>query len=720
MKKLLTIFVLLLLPFVASAKIDPCLGIESNEYFVDGRGFVATLGQPFESPSLNNSYGVGPIVWTSSNPEVATVDANGIITLVGVGQTQIVASFAGNEEYEPGKAEYSLVVEGTDSDTDPEANPDPNPNTDNNPDPDTNESSTTYMKWSEEGTVAIEHNNQSGNVIIDKTTEIDGKIYKVTAIGAYAFYNNQGITSVTIPEGLTYIGTNAFFGCSNLHEITIGKDVKTIGPEAFSYIGTAASARTRSEENSLIVNCYANNVPMATSCLSYDGTLLLKDAFDGTDIAHATLRVPEYLFEEYKETSPWSRFGTIESIPGTEAVSKTIHLEYAGMLPQYISEEEKYTISELTLSGKVNGTDLRLIREMAGSDVKRQPTNRKLMRLDMTEAFIYDGGEPYLEPSGTDMMGNTFTIPYESKTNVLGENMFAGCEKLNEIKLPRAIIAIEDYAFSGASNLKSLVIPKYVQKIGVRVLGGCNKLKSLDVDPENEYFNSPSGSNGVIKQFDKTLVLGCCYTQIPENSATTLGSDVFAGLGFYTHDYLGGHIYCDILPIKIPEGVKTIKRSAFEYSNFKNLELSEGLETIENSAFRNIIIGIQRITIPSTVKNIGDSVFIWSNLKVIVSKIKDPSQVKYGTFLFDKTERYPVLYVPKGSLAAYESSPYWGYRHFEKIVEGEPEDENSETSISAIVCPQANKDVYYNLQGQRVKTPTKGLYIKNGRKVLIK
>ena len=88
--------------------------------------------------------------------------------------------------------------------------------------------------------------------------------------------------------------------------------------------------------------------------------------------------------------------------------------------------------------------------------------------------------------------------------------------------------------------------------------------------------------------------------------------------------------------------------------------------------------------------------------------------------LFTFLEYYSVLYVPKGSLAAYESSPYWGYRHFEKIVEGEPEDENSGTSISAILAPQPNRDEYFNLQGQRVETPTKGLYIKNGRKIFIK
>ena len=108
--------------------------------------------------------------------------------------------------------------------------------------------------------------------------------------------------------------------------------------------------------------------------------------------------MPGYLVENYKETSPWSRFGTIEPIPGTETVSKTIHLEDAGMLPQYISEEEKYTINELILSGKVNGTDLRLIREMAGSDVNAYPTEGKLEKLDMTDVSIIFGGEPYLYP----------------------------------------------------------------------------------------------------------------------------------------------------------------------------------------------------------------------------------------------------------------------------------------------------------------------------------
>ena len=49
-------------------------------------------------------------------------------------------------------------------------------------------------------------------------------------------------------------------------------------------------------------------------------------------------------------------------------------------------------------------------------------------------------------------------------------------------------------------------------------------------------------------------------------------------------------------------------------------------------------------------------------------------------------------------------------------------DDGEEGTTGINEAPQrlAEKDVYYNLQGQRVDNPSKGLYIKNGRKVVIK
>lgn len=65
------------------------------------------------------------VTWSSSNPDVASVDANGNVTLVEAGTTTITASFAGDEkQYQPSSDTYELTV----TDIDPNA-----PGTENNP-----------------------------------------------------------------------------------------------------------------------------------------------------------------------------------------------------------------------------------------------------------------------------------------------------------------------------------------------------------------------------------------------------------------------------------------------------------------------------------------------------------------------------------------------------------------------------------------------------------
>ena len=56
----------------------------------------------------------------------------------------------------------------------------------------------------------------------------------VTSIGGYAFRDCSGLTSITIPNGVTSIGNYAFYGCSSLSSIAIPSSVMSIGGGAFN------------------------------------------------------------------------------------------------------------------------------------------------------------------------------------------------------------------------------------------------------------------------------------------------------------------------------------------------------------------------------------------------------------------------------------------------------------------------------------------------------
>ena len=76
----------------------------------DVANFTATLGEANEFPALANPNAL-TVAYSSTNEAVATVDATtGEITLVAAGQTTIKAAFAGDDAYEPGDASYLLVV----------------------------------------------------------------------------------------------------------------------------------------------------------------------------------------------------------------------------------------------------------------------------------------------------------------------------------------------------------------------------------------------------------------------------------------------------------------------------------------------------------------------------------------------------------------------------------------------------------------------------------
>ena len=364
-------------------------------------------------------------------------------------------------------------------------------------------------------------------------------------------YGYSDITSFTIPAQITSIG-KAFTGCSSLKVII--SQIKT---------------------------------PFDIS----------QDTFRGIP-SNTILRVPKGTKAAYEAIPNWKNsFESIEEIADESVRIRKIHVAEAGTLSNYISESEKYLVEELTLTGELNGTDFRLLRDMAGNDNSGHLTNGQLRKLDMSGAHIVAGGA-YAEFEGGRIYtqngwfgGSRWSDPIYAKDNCIGAFLFGGCTSLETITLPESVNEIEESAFAFCKNLKSLQIPPNVTKIEEMILWGCSKIGSLSADENNKTYTSPEGCNAIIK--GNTLVLGCMNTIIPEG-ITEIGSHAFYSCSGLTY-------------IRIPSSVETIGSFALSGTNLKEITLPQSLKTIKQRAFYNCYY-LTSFTIPKSVTSIEEDI----------------------------------------------------------------------------------------------------------------
>ena len=166
-------------------------------------------------------------------------------------------------------------------------------------------------------------------VILDKFT-IGTTEYVVTSIDECAFWYNNKIKSVIIPNNVTDIGGGAFAHCNGLTSVTIGNGISSIGIGAFNFCSRLAN-----------VYCYVYNVPETSGY-----------AFIDTPIASATLHVPAVSVEKYKATEPWQYFGNI--------VATASDIQHSGCLSRTRASSKSTTQSiSLLKEGNILTVNLR-------------------------------------------------------------------------------------------------------------------------------------------------------------------------------------------------------------------------------------------------------------------------------------------------------------------------------------------------------------------------
>ena len=514
----------------------------------------------------------------------------------------------------------------------------------------------------------------------------------VTSIGSRTFHGCRGLTSVTMHNGVTSIGYLSFSGCSGLKSVTFGNSVTTIGRSAFSGCSDLTSVTIPNSVTTIYGLAFRNCNHLTTVSIGNSVTTIGNNAFDGADLStvisqienpfsidgksssnrvfskntfkNATLYVPVGTIDKYKSTDGWRDFEIIKEIEGS-----------GGDTPPVPTSKTYELLITSTGGGSAsyNGTSVR--NSTQAFDVNEG--------ISATVSFTPDDG--YRIKSATmngriiaDLSTMSFTI------DIMDEDVSIAVE-------------YEPVEVSLSDNGILFTLREDGTLEVTRLDAGITMVEILGEVTINDitYQVTSIGERAFEGRSDIT------YLSIPEG-VTSIGNFAF-------------YKCSGITTIEVPATVTSIGSSAFEEcSSLASLIINEGLESIGGSAFEGCT-NLTSISIPSTVKTILQNAF--RNCKGMTdfySKAKSVPYTDDAAFDGTPTEK-STLHVPASAVEEYRTS--WPWSDFKNIVALEEDDPDG---IMAVKQTNDSNNLYYDLTGRKVLYPQKGLYIKKGKKVIVK
>ena len=239
---------------------------------------------------------------------------------------------------------------------------------------------------------------------------------------------------------------------------------------------------------------------------------------------------------------------------------RTINVATAGTLSTLITKNELMTLTELTLTGEMNQTDMAMMSSTNASDRKKY----ELVRLDM---------------SGVTLTDKTINGIYLTK--------------LEEIVLPSGVETIGDKAFDYCENLKEIIIPATVKSFSTGAFDNCTALSKVEfANPSSLETFTVYSSRGLFAQCPnlKSFEIPASVTNIAAN--TFRDSQIESIVIPETVRILDGNSLfrncVNLKTVTLPSYVKDISNDMFNgCSSLESVKMSGAIRSVGSYAFQN-------------------------------------------------------------------------------------------------------------------------------------
>ena len=505
----------------------------------------------------------------------------------------------------------------------------------------------------------------------------------VASIGAYAFYECDSITNVSLPSTLTDINQYAFSDCEALRSIDIPNGVTQIGDKAFWYCTSLYSAFIPEGVTSIGSHAFYNCESLSYIAVPRSVTSVGKYAFASSGVTSVFLlggltSISDGLFSCCTELTSIKLHEGITSI-GQEAFYLT-DLESI-VLPEGVTSIGKDAfrscmyLKHVTIpvsvtsiaDGAFYGSGSIASVSYAGTKTQWDKIQIGLNNTDLTDAIImYNSsldGTDY-KALGSHGDGVIWALDMSNVLHIIGEGpmeyqsgspWYDYREMITEVIIEDGVTAISERAFYGLENMTKAYIPASVTTIETQYSSdspfyGC----STDLTIYCEASSKPSGWGkywNYLKYNYFEVYADVCYGSTWEYYDYWLNVDSTEAVIVIPHGITNipkraFASFRNLTTVIIPDSVTSIESSAFENcQKLTSVVIPESVTSIEGFTFSGCS-SLTTVTIPENVTEIGSYAFSGCSS---LTEITIPDKVRaIGEGAFKECESLETVVIPDG------------------------------------------------------------------------